>query len=85
MAIIRRLLKEALVDDLEAVPKVFRHSVLELFTLCVFEEVFVLFQTLLKQLRKFYFDFTGDFVAINSVAIAHGEQVEALLTAHVGC
>ena len=41
-------------------------------------------QALLEQLWKFYFDFTRDFVAVDSGAVTHCEEMEALLTAHVG-
>lgn len=77
------VVEEAYVDGLEAVSEVFRQSVLELLRVSVLEEVLVLLQAILKQLWQFYFDITRDFVTIDSVSIAHGEQVKALLAAHV--
>ena len=70
-------------DIVECVAEVARDPFAELSRVIVLHEVLVLCKALLELTRKLGLDVARDFVAVDTVPIAHHEQVEALLAAHV--
>ena len=74
---------ETVVDIGEGVAEVARDAFAKLARARVVHEVGVLGQPLLQLARQLCLDVGGDFVAVDAVAVADDEQVEALLPAHV--
>jgi len=69
----------------KSIPEVFGNPVLEFLCAIRVQEVFILLEDCLKELWQLSFDVSRHLVAVVTMAVAHREHVETLLTEHVRC